>query len=275
MNQGATCIGKGFGVGFDFFHHQAAQRGGAAQNIFQTALLFAQLFELLLDLDGFQPRQLAQADVQNIVGLALAQFEAFDQRRFGFVAVADDANHLVDVEQHQLAAFQDVDARQHLVQAKLRTPLHRGLPEGNPLFQHLAQGFGHGATVQTDHGQVDGGRAFQTGVRQQGGDEFLLFNGAGFGLEHQTHRRVFAGLVAHPIQDREDGGFELGLLWAQRFFAGLHLGVGELFNFFQHLLAAHTGWQFGHHQLPLATGQVFDHPTRPHFQRAAPCGVSV
>ena len=71
LDQGSTCIGKGFGVGFDFFHHQAAQRCGAAQNVFQLALLFAQFFELLLDLDGFQTRQLAQADVQNIVGLAL------------------------------------------------------------------------------------------------------------------------------------------------------------------------------------------------------------
>ena len=71
LNKCAALIGKGFGVRLDFFHHQAAQRCGAAQNVFQLALLFAQFFELLLDLDSFQTRQLAQADVQNIVGLAL------------------------------------------------------------------------------------------------------------------------------------------------------------------------------------------------------------
>ena len=45
----------------------------------------ALLVQLLLDLDRLEPRQLAQADVEDVVGLALAQAEGLDQRRLGLV----------------------------------------------------------------------------------------------------------------------------------------------------------------------------------------------
>ena len=112
-------------------------------------------------------------------------------------------------------------------------------------------------------------------MRQQTGDEFLLFNGSGFGLEHQTHGGVFAGLVAHAVKHPEDGRLELGLLRRECFFARLHLGVGELFDFFQHLLAADTRRQFVHHQLPLAARQIFNNPAGAHLERATARGVSV
>ena len=93
----------------------------------------------MLDLDGFQPGELAQADFQNVFGLALAELEALDQRGLGLFGLADDGDHFVDVEQHQLPAFEDVDARQHFVEPVLRAPLDGGLPERDPLTEHLPQ----------------------------------------------------------------------------------------------------------------------------------------
>ena len=81
LDQRAARVGEGLGVGLDLLDHQAAQRGRAAQDVFELLLLFAQVLELLLDLDGFQPRQLAQADFEDVLGLPLAQVEARDQRR--------------------------------------------------------------------------------------------------------------------------------------------------------------------------------------------------
>ena len=119
LNQSAARVGKDFGVGFNFFDHKAAQRRGVAQNFFELALLFAQAAELLLDLDRFKPGELAQADFQNVFGLPLAELEALDQRSLGLFGLADDGNDLVNIEQHQLPAFQNVDARQHLVEPVL------------------------------------------------------------------------------------------------------------------------------------------------------------
>jgi hypothetical protein len=112
-------------------------------------------------------------------------------------------------------------------------------------------------------------------VGQQCGDQFLLFNAAGLGLEHQAHGGVLVGLVAHHVQHRKHAGLELGLVLRQSLFAGLDLGVGQLFNFFQHALAADAGRQLGDHQLPLATGQVFNLPAGTHLERAAPGAVGI
>ena len=170
-----------------------------------------------------------------------------DQRGFGLVALTDDGDHLVNIEQHQLAAFQDVDTVEHLVQTMLRTAQDGGLAELDPFSEHVAHRLLHWSAVDTHHRQVDRRRGLQTGVRQQSGDEFLLFDGAGFGLKHQTNRSVFAGLVAHDIKHGQNGGFELVLIGAQGFFAGFDFGVGELFNFFEHTLAAHARRQFIDH----------------------------
>ena len=93
----------------------------------------------MLNLDAFQSGQLTQANVQNVFGLAFTQFETRHQSLLGLIALANDGNHFVNVEQHQLTAFQDVDAVHHLAQAMLRAAHNGLLAERNPLKQHLAQ----------------------------------------------------------------------------------------------------------------------------------------
>ena len=51
---------------------RAPQGGRAAQDLLQLLAVLAQGLELLLDLDGLQPGQLAQANLQNVFGLAVA-----------------------------------------------------------------------------------------------------------------------------------------------------------------------------------------------------------
>ncbi len=96
-----------------------------SQDVFQLVLLAAQLGQLLLDLDRFQARQLAQADLEDVLGLAVRQAELFDQRRLRLIRIADDGDHLVDVQQDDLAAFEDVDAVVDLAQLELGAAPHR------------------------------------------------------------------------------------------------------------------------------------------------------
>ena len=91
-------------------------------------------------------------------------------------------------------------------------------------------------------------------------------------------RRTAASLLDSsrtPSSTDSTRGLELVLLQRQGFFARLDLGVGQLFNFFQHALGADTGRQLGHHQLPLAARQFFDLPAGPAFQRAAPAAIGL
>src|SRR5690606_39942499 len=62
------------------------------QDVFQLALAFAQLLELLLDLDGFEPSELSQADFQDVLCLPVAQFEAGNQRCLGLLGGTDDGD---------------------------------------------------------------------------------------------------------------------------------------------------------------------------------------
>ena len=273
LDQRAPRVAMQLGIGFDFLDHGALQGGRVGQDVLELALLAAQCGQFLFDLDGFQAGQLAQPDLEDVFGLAVAQAKALDQRRLGLVAGADDADHLVDVEQHQLPALEHMDAVEHLVEPETRAPLHRLQAEGDPLAEHLAQALLRRSAVSAHHGQVDGGRALQAGVGQQRGDQLLLGHGAALGLEDQAHRGVLARFIAHRIQHRQQRGLELHLVCAQGLLAGLDLGVAELLDLFQHLLRAGAWRQFGHHQLPLAAGHVLDLPASAHLEAAAACGI--
>ena len=275
LDQRAARVGEGLGVGLDLLDHQALEARRVGQDVFELALLLAQFLEFLLDLDRFELRQLTQADFEDVFGLALAELERLDQRGLGLVAVANDADHLVDVQQHQLPAFEDVDAVQHLLQPMLAAAGDGGLAEGDPLFEHLAQALLRRPAVQPDHGQVDRRRGFQAGVGQQRGDQFLLLDAAALGLEHQAHRRLLARLVAHAVQHHQHAGLELGLVLRQGLLARLDLGVGDFLDLLQHLLAAHARRQFVDHELPLAAREVLDLPARAHLEAAATGAVGV
>ncbi len=73
----------------------------------------------------------------------------------------------------------------------------------------------------------------------------------------------------------QHGVFELYLFSGQGLFASLDFGVGQLFDFFQHLLRAGAVRQLGDDQLPLATRQVFDLPAGAHLQAAAAGAVGL
>ncbi len=275
LDQGATRITKGLGVGLDLLDHQAPQGGRAAEDLFELLLLVAQLLEFLLDLDCFQPRQLTQPDLEDVVGLALGELEARNQCGLGLVRIANDADHFVHIEQNELSPLQDMDAVEHLVQAVPRAALDRGLAESNPLLQRLAQGLLGGAAIQPDHGHVHGRRRLEAGVGQQGGDELLLLDAAGLGFADQAHGSVLAGLVAHTVEHGQDRGLDLVLFLRQGLLAGLDLGIGEFLDLFQHLLRAHARRQLGHDQLPLAPREILDLPARTHLERATAGAVGL
>ena len=110
-----------------------------AEQGFELGLLGAQFGELALDLDAFEAGQLAQADLEDVLGLAVTQLEAGDQRRFGLVRLADDADHLVDVEEDDVPAFEDVDAIVGLGQTEFAASAHRGQAELAPLADQVGQ----------------------------------------------------------------------------------------------------------------------------------------
>ena len=109
-----------FGVVAQLFLDQRLQARLRFQRDVDARALFFELVALGVDLHFLQPRQLAQARFEDVVGLLLAELEALHQRRLRFVLGADDADHLVEIEIRDAQAFEQVQAALDLRQAVLQ-----------------------------------------------------------------------------------------------------------------------------------------------------------
>jgi hypothetical protein len=96
---------------------------------------FRQLVLLAADLHLLQARELLELGLQDVVGLRLGQAEARDQRLARLVLGADDADDLVEVEEGDQQAFQQVQALFDLLQAVAHALAHRLQAEFQPLDQ--------------------------------------------------------------------------------------------------------------------------------------------
>ncbi len=154
-------------------------------------------------------------------------------------------------------------------------PRDRVDAERAPLAQDVAQRLLTRPAVGTDHHQIRRHAGLEAGVRQQHVEQLLLVDARGLRLEHQPHRRLAAGLVAHRVQHRQHPLLQLHLIGAQRLLAELDLRVAEVLDLLEHLLRRHAVRQLGEDQLPLAAREVLEHMARAHLDRAAPALVQV
>ena len=174
LDPGSSIIAVLFGILLDLADHLPSHRFGIIQEPLQTGFLGPQFTELLLDFDRFKPGQLAQPDLQNVFSLALAEPKALDQRRFRFVGCADRCNHLVDRQQHQLPAFENVNPIVDLVQPMAGSARDGGDAKATPLTQNFDQCLLAWPAIDADHHQIAGNRRLQTGVGEQDVDEIVL-----------------------------------------------------------------------------------------------------
>ena len=164
-----------------------------------------------------------------------------DQRRLRLVGVADDADHLVDVQQHQLPAFEDVDAVAAPCRADARerrsTVRWRNAIHSASIWRRL---FCVGRPSRPTIVRLIGAELSRLVCASSVVIELLLRRCVlRLGLEHEAHRRVLARLVAHRVEHREHASaFSCTCSGEQRLLAGLDLRVGELLDLLEHLLRA-------------------------------------
>ena len=73
LDHGAALVAEALGVLAHLGGGELASLGGRAQQLLQRRASFLSVGQLLLDLDAFEPRQLAQPDLEDVLGLALAR----------------------------------------------------------------------------------------------------------------------------------------------------------------------------------------------------------
>src|SRR5690606_28902928 len=131
------------------------------------ALLLAQRFELLFDANGLEPRELPQPDLQDVLGLSLAQAKRRNQRGLRFVGLADDPDDLVDAQQHELPPFEDVDPVYDLAEAMLAAPRDRASAELAPFGEDRRQVLLARPSVEPDGDEVHRDARFQARMRTE------------------------------------------------------------------------------------------------------------
>ena len=97
-NCGTAIVTVGLGVFENLFFDHRLQACSAAERFIQRCALFIELVLLAPDLHFLELGKIAQPEVQNGLGLHIAEFEFLHQHWLGLIFPANDRDDLVDIE---------------------------------------------------------------------------------------------------------------------------------------------------------------------------------
>ena len=206
-------------------------------------------------LDLLEPTQIAQAKVEDCVGLPLVELEPSHQRRLRLVLLTDDADDLVDVEEGLEIALEHLepahDTRQ-TVPAAAKEDLEPVRHEG---AEHVTQPHDPRYAAGVEHVHVEPEPDLEIGGAEELLHQELVGHGARARDQDEAH--LLGRLVAHVAQERQ-------LLLVQ-----------ELGNTLDQPTLRHLPGDLGDHDLVLALAQILPLPARPQAEAAAPGPVRV
>ena len=204
---------------------------------------------LAADFHFLQLAECAQPHVEDGLGLVVGEREARDERRLRLVFLADDADHLVEVEVGNQIALEDFEAPRDFAQAEVGAANQHVLAVVQPLAQHLAEAhhLRHLAVAQHVHVERDAG--FELGVAEHLFHHQRRVDGAALRLQHDAH--VLGRFIAH-----------VGEQWQL-------LGGQELGDLLDQAALLHEIGNFGDHDLPGAARQFLHAPAGAHAEAAA------
>ncbi len=248
-NLGAARVGEFLFDVFDLVGDQLQQLALIGQDLTKARDVGLDLLVLVLDLAALQRSQAAQRQVEDRLGLDLAQLEAVHQLVAGGLGVLRGANQLdyrVEILERDQQAFQNVQARLGLAQLELGAAGQHAPAMVEEGVQHLAQvHLARPPLVDPEHDQP-------VALLHLGQLEELIEHHLGFvvalELDHDPHP-VAIGFVAQ-IADAFDAPVvdQLGDPFLQ---AGLVNLVGDLAHDYRRASAALVGFDRGqraHHQ---------------------------
>ena len=215
--------------------------------------LLAQRLVLGADFHLLELAQIAQAHVEDGVGLHVGELEGLHQDGLGLVLAADDLDDLVEVEIGDEVAAEHFQAMLDLRQPELGAA-HQHLAA---VIEPLAQGLGEADHLRDaalhQHVHVERNAAFQLGELEQRFHQQLGIDGARARLDDEAH--ILGQFVAHVVDQRQ-------LLLVEEF--------GDLLDQARLL---HQPGNFGDDDLIGAAAALFLLPARAHAERAAAGGV--
>ena len=270
LDDGAPVVAEALGVFAQLLRRELAPLRRRAEEALERRGFLAQLVELLLDANPLEARELAEPDLQDVVGLALREPELLHELVPGLVGLADEADHFLDAREDDEAPFEDVDALGDFVRAKPQPSLEHDEPELRPFGDRLGEPHLPRPPVAADRDQVQRDVRLHRRMREEERHQLLGVDAARARLEEEAHRVLRVGIVARGLQQGEGRALQVRLLGAHGFLAGTRLGVGDLLDLGEHLRGGGVGRQMRHRDAVLAPRELFHAPARAHPDAAAP-----
>ena len=195
LDDGAPLVSVFFHVRPDFFGDEITQFFRTRQHGLQPLALVFQFGLLPADTHFFQLGKMAQLEFQDGLCLAIRETEAGHEHGFGFILIADNGDHFINIEKCNQQTVKNVQAIHDLVQTVLQSPGHGIAPVGQPFHQHLAQiAYGRPA-VETNAVQVDADGLFQLGRSKEVRHEGIRIHPIGAHDNHQARGVLVIRLI--------------------------------------------------------------------------------
>jgi hypothetical protein len=166
-------------VGLDLLDHSALQRRFAGAGCPRASSARRAVRQFLLDLDRLEPRQLAQADFEDVFGLAVA-----DRPKASISAgLGSSLSRMMRITSSMFSRRSCRPSRMWMRASTLLSGARcaRDVCARKSIHstQDLAQALQRGPAVAADHHQVERRGGFEAGVREQRVDELLLVDRLG------------------------------------------------------------------------------------------------
>ena len=160
--------------------------------------------ELLADLEFLELAQGAQAHVEDGFGLIVGQRPAGHHDLLGLVLLADDADHLVDVEVGDQIAAEDFEALLDLAEPMLRAADQHVLAVLQPFGEHALQREHVRHLAARQHVHVERKARLELGQLEERFHQQAGIDRAA--LRHQHDADIFRAFVAHVLEQRQLAG---------------------------------------------------------------------
>ena len=156
---------------------------------------------LALDLEFFEPAQSPQAHVEDRLGLQVGQVESLHHLGLGFVLLADELDHLVDVEIGDEIAVEDLQPLFDRGQPEGRAPHQHHLAMVEKALQRLAQIHHARRVVLVEDVQVERKADLEVGLLEELLHQQLGRHIAGARLEDDAD--IVGRFVPHILENRQ------------------------------------------------------------------------
>ena len=179
-----------------------------ASSAVELRLLGRERVELLADLDLLEPAQGAQPHVEDRLGLHLGQVPAGHHLGLRVVALADDADHLVEIDIDDDLAAQDLHAAGDRGETVAAAPLQHDPAMVEKGLQRLLQVHHPRHAERVEHIEVERHPDFELGQPEQLLHQHFGIDVAGLRLEDEAD--ILGRLVADVGEQRQLLLFEQG-----------------------------------------------------------------